>query len=1197
MLRFRSLLLVAALVGCSSRETVSSPDASVTASPLTTLKRFDAFRSHVRPDVALITTSRGIERALERAAGVRRVGPIEVTLPKTADGAMTIRASLRDGFFVTIQTDDHPAPGRVEGNAVVYEHARDGVDVIELVESDRVEEVRLLESGAPSKFTYSLRLGPAVASVRVLDHRVALLDAAGIAVLSTEHLFAIDARGEKRDVDARVDGEGAARTLTLSFDQAGLTYPIALDPAWVASAATFAAQAQALMLPAPDGRLLFFSSFTPSVTAFDASKQTTAIMPASAYAKSSITGVVLSSGSLFVAGQTTAEIYNPLTGGAATPNVATSRYNQPLTHVASPERVYAFGGYAPGGTYYATVDAFDLGSNAWIARAPLTVPRAHHTQTLLSGNKILIAGGATSATNYSSSLIYDVATDAYAAGPNLTATRAFHTATTLNDARVLLAGGRVVFGNPASTAEVYNGSSFVAVGSMGYQRQEHLAFKLKDGKVMVVGGWGRVAGSGGPDTILSTTEIFDPTSNTWSPGPSLAAPRYEHTGWALPDGRVVVAAGRPTTGSTTGSIEIFIPDATTCTTSGVGCPNCVDGYCCNTACTGQCEACDVPSYLGVCVPVVGQPPHGARASCSPFLNCGTGGTCAATCVTDAACAAGSYCTGTSCAPKKASGVACGASNECTSNFCVDGVCCNSACTAQCEACNVTGSIGTCTNVTGTPVAPRASCTPGYACSGGACVTACTSSAQCASTHYCSSGLCVLKKGLGTTCVGTDECNTNYCVDGYCCNSPCTGACQACDITTLEGKCGNVPAGAPHGARMCSPAKACLSTGACAITCTIDPDCAAGFICLGGICTSKKLNGSSCVVNSECASSNCVNSLCCDKPCYGECESCRLPGFIGTCKPQSTAAKCGPNGCSGSFLVTPGNCSGVDNTCIAATVTPCPNNLTCKDTMICNESCTSDAQCKTGYVCTAGTCVVSSDAGVPDAGSGDALAIADGPAPVLPPKPIVSGDFLRCTKDSECTTNHCVEGVCCDTACTDRCYSCALLANPGKCTVEPVGVDLKNECGPALTCLGTCGGDGSCIGAGNGTMCARNRCVGSTNGAGPAYCAAPGAKCNASDAVPFDCVPYICEPAFGACRSTCASSLDCANGFVCDIASKSCVAVAAPDAVATGEDSGGCGCSTPGGRGTAGLLASTILGLAIAGRRRRSVTARNYGSVR
>src|SRR5207253_2866032 len=87
-----------------------------------------------------------------------------------------------------------------------------------------------------------------------------------------------------------------------------------------------------------------------------------------------------------------------------------------------------------------------------------------------------------------------------------------------------------------------------------------------------------------------------------------------------------------------------------------------------------------------------------------------------------------------------------------------------------------------------------------------------------------------------------------------------------------------------------------------------------------------------------------------------------------------------------------------------------------------------------------------DTAADDTGAADTRPIAEVGAPKLAPTPTVP-DIQRCAKDAECATGHCVEGVCCDTACTDRCHSCALLTNPGVCTLEPIGVDLKNECGP------------------------------------------------------------------------------------------------------------------------------------------------------
>jgi MYXO-CTERM domain-containing protein len=220
------------------------------------------------------------------------------------------------------------------------------------------------------------------------------------------------------------------------------------------------------------------------------------------------------------------------------------------------------------------------------------------------------------------------------------------------------------------------------------------------------------------------------------------------------------------------------------------------------------------------------------------------------------------------------------------------------------------------------------------------------------------------------------------------------------------------------------------------------------------------------------------------------------------------------------------------------------------------------------------------------------AVAEEPAPKLPAKPELTVEFKRCSNGSECPSGFCVEGVCCNSACNQRCFSCALLNTPGTCTQEPIGVDLKSECGPALTCLGTCGEGAECIGAGTGTMCARNRCTGPTTGAGPAYCSSPGAKCNTDETVAFDCAPFVCEPAFGACRTTCASSNDCAQGFLCDTASKTCVA--APPPPAESGDSG-CAVSSPNtsntSRGALAFAASLVaLGL-VARRRRRSRLAR------
>ena len=67
-------------------------------------------------------------------------------------------------------------------------------------------------------------------------------------------------------------------------------------------------------------------------------------------------------------------------------------------------------------------------------------------------------------------------------------------------------------------------------------RYLHTATLLPSGKVLVAGG----------DTLsdpLSSAELYDPASGTWTPTGSLVTARDYHTATLLPDGRVLVAGG------------------------------------------------------------------------------------------------------------------------------------------------------------------------------------------------------------------------------------------------------------------------------------------------------------------------------------------------------------------------------------------------------------------------------------------------------------------------------------------------------------------------------------------------------------------------------------------------------------------------------------------------------------------------------
>ena len=63
----------------------------------------------------------------------------------------------------------------------------------------------------------------------------------------------------------------------------------------------------------------------------------------------------------------------------------------------------------------------------------------------------------------------------------------------------------------------------------------------------------------------------------------------------------------------------------------------------------------------------------------------------------------------------------------------------------------------------------------------------------------------------------------------------------------------------------------------------------------------------------------------------------------------------------------------------------------------------------------------------------------------------------CAKASQCLSQECADGVCCNSPCDGECESCALLETQGICSPNPPGEDPDAECGPCTRCngAGTC----------------------------------------------------------------------------------------------------------------------------------------------
>ena len=140
----------------------------------------------------------------------------------------------------------------------------------------------------------------------------------------------------------------------------------------------------------------------------------------------------------------------------------------------------------------------------------------------------------------------------------------------------------------------------------------------------------------------------------------------------------------------------------------------------------------------------------------------------------------------------------------------------------------------------------------------------------------------------------------------------------------------------------------------------------------------------------------------------------------------------------------------------------------------------------------------------------------------------------CTSSQGCLSGYCVEGVCCTSACTGGCLTCAAPGAVGTCLERAVGAPPRLATDCPVDAPATCGLDGTCDGAGAcrlyllGTTCVSGVCA---NGAvtGVGVCDGQG-SCRPGPTLV--CAPYDCDSATGLCKASCASDGDCLAGQHC-----------------------------------------------------------------
>jgi hypothetical protein len=190
--------------------------------------------------------------------------------------------------------------------------------------------------------------------------------------------------------------------------------------------------------------------------------------------------------------------------------------------------------------------------------------RMDHTATAITSGpnagKILFAGGMERSDTATD--LYDPATNSFEPGPRMNTGRDRHTATLIrtgrNAGKILLVGGYterwvkddVAVDLPVASTELYDpaSKSFArpdSTATLKVARAFHTATIILSGpnagKILIVGGEqdGRVT--------LSSTELYDPSTNSFSAGPPLYAARTQHVAITIASGpnagKILIAGG------------------------------------------------------------------------------------------------------------------------------------------------------------------------------------------------------------------------------------------------------------------------------------------------------------------------------------------------------------------------------------------------------------------------------------------------------------------------------------------------------------------------------------------------------------------------------------------------------------------------------------------------------------------------------
>jgi WD40 repeat protein len=213
-------------------------------------------------------------------------------------------------------------------------------------------------------------------------------------------------------------------------------------------------------------------------------------------------------------------------------------------------QVLITGANGGGGAGLPSPELYNPATGTWSVTGQMNTPRTDATATLLPDGQVLAAGGSGGSSNaLASAELFNPATGTWSVTGSMHQGRsglngAGASAILLPDGEVLIAGGEDANFNLLSSAELYNPATgtWSVTGSMATGRVGQSATLLNNGQVLMAGG-----------SNATTAELYNPATGKFTATGSMLTAHGSATGTLLPGGDVLV------TGRATDFAELYNP--------------------------------------------------------------------------------------------------------------------------------------------------------------------------------------------------------------------------------------------------------------------------------------------------------------------------------------------------------------------------------------------------------------------------------------------------------------------------------------------------------------------------------------------------------------------------------------------------------------------------------------------------------------